>query len=157
MTATVDPVPRAARTMRGRTVRDALVRHPKLCGPDSTVADVQLLLRDDHVHAALLVATNGTLVSVVERADLTPELSSCTPARTVGRLEERTAHPDSDLEETWEAMRTTERRRLAVVDDRGVLLGLLCLKRTRLGFCSDEDVRARNPSRRPTGVAILPE
>lgn len=143
MTAAVDPVPRAARAMRGRSVRDALVRHPKLCGPDSTVADVRRVLLDDHVHAALLVATHGTLVSVVERADLTPELSSGTPARTVGRLQGRTTHPDSDLEETWAEMRRTDRRRLAVVDDRGVLLGLLCLKRTRLGFCSDEDIRAR--------------
>jgi hypothetical protein len=34
-------------------------------------------------------------------------------------------------------------RRLAVVDDAGVLAGLLCLKRKLTGFCTDADVGAR--------------
>ncbi len=41
-------------------------------------------------------------------------------------------------------------RRLAVVDDNGLLMGLLCLKRKLTGFCSDADVAARgagNPRR----------
>ena len=38
-------------------------------------------------------------------------------------------------------------RRLAVVDRDGTLLGLMCLKRTRTGFCSDEDVASRAQSR----------
>lgn len=37
-------------------------------------------------------------------------------------------------------------RRLAVVDHDGTLLGLMCLKRTRTGFCSDEDVASRAQS-----------
>jgi len=46
-------------------------------------------------------------------------------------------------------MSRTGRRRLAVVDDGGVLVGLLCLKRTGRGFCSDLDVASRAASRRP--------
>lgn len=34
-------------------------------------------------------------------------------------------------------------RRLAVVDEAGRLEGLLCLKRTATGFCSDRDVASR--------------
>ena len=41
--------------------------------------------------------------------------------------------------------------RLAVVDPHGVLLGLLCLKRSRRGFCSAEDVAARERERRLAG------
>ena len=37
--------------------------------------------------------------------------------------------------------------RLAVIDEECRLLGLLCLKRTRLGFCSDADVQARAAER----------
>lgn len=48
----------------------------------------------------------------------------------------------------WRAMTTYGRRRRAVIDDRGLLLGLLCLKHTGLGFCSDADVRARADERR---------
>ncbi|CUR57753.1 hypothetical protein NOCA2440001 [metagenome] len=35
-------------------------------------------------------------------------------------------------------------RRLAVVDGEGRLLGLLCLKQTRQGFCTETDVLARS-------------
>jgi hypothetical protein len=38
-------------------------------------------------------------------------------------------------------------RRLAVIDHDGTLLGLMCLKRSRTGFCSDEDVASRAQSR----------
>ena len=64
-------------------------------------------------------------------------------ALTVGRLRGRVTRPDADLAATWKAMTAQARRRLAVVDDRGDLLGLLCLKRSGLGFCADTDVRAR--------------
>ena len=41
------------------------------------------------------------------------------------------------------AMTTAGRRRAAVTSADGRLLGLLCLKASRAGFCSDQDVRAR--------------
>jgi len=41
------------------------------------------------------------------------------------------------------AMTTTGRRRAAVTSADGRLLGLLCLKASRAGLCSDHDVRAR--------------
>jgi hypothetical protein len=40
-------------------------------------------------------------------------------------------------------MTATGRRRAAVTSADGRLLGLLCLKASRAGFCSDQDVRAR--------------
>ena len=40
-------------------------------------------------------------------------------------------------------MTTTGRRRAAVTSADGRLLGLLCLKASRAGFCSDQDVHAR--------------
>ena len=41
---------------------------------------------------------------------------------------------------------STGQRRRAVVDDSGRLLGLLCLKQRLTGFCSDDDVAAREPN-----------
>jgi hypothetical protein len=41
------------------------------------------------------------------------------------------------------AMTATGRRRAAVTSADGRLLGLLCLKASQVGFCSDTDVRAR--------------
>jgi hypothetical protein len=53
---------------------------------------------------------------------------------------------------TWAGMVARGRRRLAVVDDRGLLVGLLCLKRSGRGFCSAADVAARARDRR-TSIA----
>jgi CBS domain-containing protein len=125
------------------TVVDAMIRSPKVCGLETTVAQVREQFRDDHVHAVLVV-DNGRLVAVVERPDIAaaaPEL----PAHLLGRLSGRVTGPDADLDAVRQAMTA---RRLAVVDDRGILLGLLCLKRTGLGFCSDADVAARADERR---------
>jgi CBS domain-containing protein len=128
------------------TTADAMIHFPRICGPATTVAQVRELFRDDHLHA-VLVADAGELVSVVERPDISAAPPNA-PARWSGRLRERTTGPSADLEATRRAMTACQRRRLAVIDDHGMLLGLLCLNRTGLGFCSDADVRARAADRR---------
>ena len=50
---------------------------------------------------------------------------------------------EANLAEVRRAMTETGRRRAAVTSADGRLLGLLCLKASRAGFCSDQDVRAR--------------
>lgn len=128
-------------------VADAVVRAPKLCGPDTTVADVRALFADEHVHAALVVAEPGTrLLAVVERADLAA-LPPDFPAARAGTLRGRVVAPTAPLPPTHDAMVRAGRRRLAVTDASGALVGLLCLKRSGLGFCSDADVVARGAER----------
>lgn len=133
----------AAATLRGRTALDAAVRRPKTSGPTASVADIRELFQDDHVHAALILADDGQLLSVIERTDLEPALDATGHARHIGRLSGRVVPSDAELEQTWRAMRSEDRRRLAVVDDGGLLLGLLCLKQKGLGFCTDDNVCAR--------------
>jgi predicted transcriptional regulator len=123
-----------------------MIRSPKLLGPATTIAQVREFFGDDHVHTALLV-DRGRLLAVVEPFDLTGSPPAGNPAVTVGRLRGRVTRPDADLATTWKAMTALGRRRLAVVDSHGNLLGLLCLKRSGLGFCSDADVRARAEGR----------
>ncbi len=123
------------------TVATAMIHRPKVCGPGTTVTDVRELFLDDHVHA-VLVADLGTLLTVVERADVESARADA-PARECGRLTGRTVGPDADLDQTWRSMAEAHRRRLAVVDPHGTLLGLLCLKRSGQGFCSDADVADR--------------
>jgi CBS domain-containing protein len=132
-----------------RTVSDAMIRAPKVCGAATTVAQARAVLRNDHVHAVLVV-DGGRLVAVVERPDLDAQPPD-RPARLAGRLRDRVTAPGADLETVWRAMTDARRRRLAVVDERGGRLGLLCLKRTGRGFCSDTDVQARADERRTGG------
>lgn len=139
----------------GRTVVDAMLRAPKVCGPATTIAEARDVLRNDHVHA-VLITDAATLLAVVERPDLDAhplDLPAHAPALLIGRLTGRVIGPDADLEATRRAMTRTRRRRLAVVGGRGEILGLLCLKRTGLGFCSAADVRARAAERRTNALA----
>lgn len=126
----------------GRTVADVMVRRPRTNRVSSTVTDLRRLFADDHVHAALLVA-DGILITVVDRADVHPSLSGNTPAASLGTRAGRTVGPATPLEKARRQLLTAGRRRLAVVDDQQRLLGLLCLKRSQDGFCSDRDVQAR--------------
>lgn len=121
------------------SVADAMVRRPKLLPATASTGDVRAHF-GDHVHMALVV-DDDRLLSVIERHDLEGVLDE--PARTLGTLRGRTIPAEADLWETWVWMTESGRRRLAVVDgDRCV--GLLCLKRSGLGFCCDAGVRARH-------------
>jgi CBS domain-containing protein len=119
-----------------------MVACPIVHGPQATVGELRDFFTDDHVHAALLV-DRGELIGVVERPDLPPHVSGGVPARTLATLNERTISPSAGADETFGAMKRTGRRRLAVVSTDGVLAGLLCLKASGRGFCSDADVRSR--------------
>jgi hypothetical protein len=108
-----------------------------------TVREVQDFFRDAHVHAALITSQDGRLAAVIERSDITPGPALDAPAATLGRLAGRTVSAWDNLAEAHRAMVAAGRRRAAVTSPDGRLLGLLCLKASRAGFCSDQDVRAR--------------
>lgn len=129
---------RLARAAGDATVADAMVRRPKILPATATSDDVRDLFGDDRVHAALVV-DEDRLLTVVERHEA--ETRRDGPARTMGTLRGRTIVPDADLWETWVWMTGVGCRRLAVVED-GRFLGLLCLKRSGLGFCCDAGIRA---------------
>jgi len=130
------------------TVADAMVTIAAVCGPETTVGQVRAFFTDDHVHAALIVEA-GILRAVVERDDIPPRTDDQHPVVALGRLHGRVVAPDTPLELARRRMLHADRRRLAVVAADGRYLGLLCLKRTAAGFCSDDNVRARAAAAAP--------
>jgi CBS-domain-containing membrane protein len=127
----------------GNQVADAMVTVPKTHGPDTRLAEVRALFDDDHVHMALIVDADGRLLTTIERADLSAAMADSTRARRIGIITSRVIGPYQSLEYAMSVLQQARRRRLAVIDDAGRLLGLLCLKRRGDGFCSDEGVRQR--------------
>jgi hypothetical protein len=126
-----------------RTVADAMLTFATLSDSTTTVGDVWALFDDDHVHAAVIVA-DGVLITVIERTDLESHSRDHDPAVHLGTLHGRVIAPDTPLEQARQRMLRSGRRRLAVIDADGTYRGLLCLKRTGAGFCSDQDARARS-------------
>jgi CBS-domain-containing membrane protein len=120
--------------------RDAMVTAPKTHWMDTPLEDIRLLFEDDHVQMALIVA-HGQLITTIERSDLVEPFPGSTPAHRVGTLVGRTIGPDRPLNEATVALKRSGRRRLAVAEHSGRLLGLLCLKRDGSGYCSDDGVR----------------
>jgi CBS domain-containing protein len=132
-----------------------MVTSPTVHDASTTAARLRAFFDDEHVHAALLVDA-GELVGVVERADLGSDLRDDAQAWTIARLDGRTIPPTATVQGAVESMKRTGRRRLAVVGEDGALLGLLCLKASGRGFCSDTDVRNRasdRPADRPGALA----
>jgi CBS-domain-containing membrane protein len=130
-----------------RLVADAMVTCPKTHDPQTSVDQIRALFDDDHVRMALVVATNGRLVTTIERSDLVAAESDFRQAAQLGTLVDRTVAPSDALYGATALLLRKGRRRLAVVDDAGRLLGLLRLKRDRTGFCSDAGIRRRAAER----------
>ncbi|MFJ4210884.1 CBS domain-containing protein [Paenarthrobacter sp. NPDC089675] len=120
-----------------------MITTPKVLPPDVTVGEVRQLLADDHVHMALIVDTAGHLLTTIEKTDIPPWSGGQKRALGFGTKNGRTAQPHDPIEKAAYMLRRGGRRRLAVVSMEGKLLGLLCLKRSRLGYCDDAGVAAR--------------
>ena len=133
----------SAAAASGTCVGDVMVTRPKTHGPETRLDEVRSLFEDDHVHMALIVTTDGRLLTTIERPDLAAAPSGSTPAVGLGRLAGRTVGPSDALAAATARLLREGRRRIAVVDDSRRLRGLLCLKRDGTGYCSDEGIRAR--------------
>jgi CBS domain-containing protein len=128
------------------TVGDVMVHHPTVLPADATAGDVRAELEDDHVHMVLLVE-HGHLRGTLVRGDVPASAAADEPAARFAGLSRRTTPPGASAEQARQQLAARGERRLAVVDEAGRLLGLLCLKSRQTGFCSDDDVRSRRSAR----------
>ena len=131
----------------GGLVGDVMVTSPKTHGPECRPQTIREFFEDDHVHMALVVTADGRLVTTIERSDLAEATPGTRCAAELGTLVGRTVAPSQAVAAAREALLREGRRRLAVVDASGRLLGLLCLKRDGTGFCCDGGIRARAEER----------
>lgn len=122
---------------------DAMVTIPKVLDGQSDVGAVRRELDNDHVHLVLVVDEHQRLLTTITRSDVPSSIPNSTRAIEVGRLAGRTIRPSTPIVDVTALLVRTGERRLAVTDDEGRLLGLLCLKRSQAGYCSDDGVAAR--------------
>ena len=135
--------------MSPTTASDVAVHHPTVHPPSATVGDVRRFLEGTHVHLALVVDEAGRLVSTLVRDDLAA-YDDTTPAVEAGTLEGRTVVADLPAELLPDRMLAAGVRRMAVVDEAGRLVGLVCRKKSGDGWCSDAGIASRR-AERPAG------
>ena len=133
----------APETTGEKTVGEAMITRPHLHPATLTVDQARAALGDAHVHLLLLVE-DGRLLGTLTRDDLAGEHPGADPALPLARLEGRVVPAGQPLARVTEEMAARGARRLAVLDDDERLVGLLCLKRSGAGFCSDAGVAARS-------------
>lgn len=131
----------------GRTVGHVMVTRPETMSSTATLAQVREAFCDDHVHLVLIVAEGDILQSTINRSDVETAAAMCVPndapAAGIGTLRGRTIHVDHDANLALRTLAGAAERRRAVVDHEGRLVGLLCVKRSGRGFCSDATVAER--------------
>ena len=139
-----------------RLVADVMLRSPHVADRSTTVGEARTFFADAHVHLLLLTTRGGMgerLLGTLGRDDLPPDAPALAaePALRHARLEGRTVRADLAADVVRRVMEEDGMRRLAVVDDVGRLRGLVCLKSSGTGFCTDAGVSARRTGRGRAG------
>jgi hypothetical protein len=124
-------------------VMDAMVTIPKTHDSSTSVVQIRRFFEDDHVHLALIIGAGDKLLTTLERTDIPSNVSGSSPACQFGTLVGRTIPAHLPLDIATAVLRSGRLRRLAVIDDQGCLSGLLCLKRSGDGYCTDDGVQSR--------------
>lgn len=116
-------------------VRDVMVASPKTMQATATVADVRQAFANPHVRSALLV--DGSRFAGVINREHVPEAAADTdPASDYASIDVPTISPDAPVSDAVAQLDSTgEFRLVALAKDGVTLAGLVCLDKSRTGFC----------------------
>ena len=109
-----------------------MLRNPKTLTAAASVAEVRELLADPKVQMVLLTEGEAFRGAVTEVPD---DASPRDRAVAYVDTDAETISPDASADESFERAAASPTRRVIVLDDDENLLGLLCLNKSRTGFC----------------------
>ncbi|KXP00396.1 Predicted signal-transduction protein containing cAMP-binding and CBS domains (plasmid) [Tsukamurella tyrosinosolvens] len=139
-------------TTTAGTVGGVMLRRPTVHPADTTVRAARAAFAASPKLHLLLLVRDGRLIGTLDRDDLAPlGVEDDDPALSVAALDGRTVAPDAPADLLRTEMVARGIRRLAVVDDHLRLLGLLCLKASASGFCTDDGVDEMRRGRHASG------
>lgn len=121
--------PEAELTLRARTAAEMMTANPVSIGQYATVTEAAAFLTSRGISAAPIIDEAGRPVGVVSRSDILFHCHTALPGRTPAyALMTPTVfcvRPDASAQEVVETMVGLGVRRLFVVDDGGVLVGVI--------------------------------
>jgi CBS domain-containing protein len=115
--------------MAHHTVQEAMTSNPAAITPETTIQEAAQLMKSEDV-GALPIVEDGRLTCVITDRDLAIRalaqgLGTETPVRELASTDVVTADPQQSLEDAARLMAKHQIRRLPVVEDDGVLVGML--------------------------------
>ena len=113
--------------------KDVMTRNPVSARPEDTVASVARLMKENDIGPVPIVENQKSkrLVGIVTDRDLALKVVAegrdpeTTPVKQVMTTTVITCHDDDDIETALDAMSTQQLRRIPVVDDGNMLLGII--------------------------------
>ena len=113
--------------------RDVMTRNPVSARPEDTVASVARLMKENDIGPVPIVESQKSkrLVGIVTDRDLALKVVAegrdpeTTPVKQVMTTSVITCRGDDDIETALDAMSTQQLRRIPVVDDGNMLLGII--------------------------------
>ncbi len=132
--------------------REVMTRNPVCAVPDDTVANVARLMKDNDIGPIPIVDSQETkrLVGIVTDRDLAIKVVAAgrdpqmTPVKEVMTTSVITCRDDDDIETALDAMSTQQLRRIPVVDDGNMLMGII----------AQADIATRMNSPEKTGEVV---
>ncbi len=114
------------------TAADVMLGEPKSLPIDATVGEVRAMLDNPHVQMVLLADGPAFGAAITE---IPPDADAAGPACAFAWADVETMAPDTPAAEAFARTAASPFRRVVVVDESRMLLGLLCLNPTRTHFC----------------------
>ncbi len=110
-----------------------MTRNPVSARPEDTVASVARLMKENDIGPIPIVESQNSkrLVGIVTDRDLALKVVAegrdpqTTPVKQVMSISVITCHDDDDIETALNAMSAQQLRRIPVVDDNNMLLGII--------------------------------
>jgi CBS domain-containing protein len=121
----------------GPSVRDAMLHEPRATSADTPLAQVRDGFANPRVHLVLVVETDGRFAGTVTRDDLPADAPDDAPIGELARSDAPRIDPGAPVAQAVEMLEKADATRLPVVDEDGVLRGLVCWDRSGARFCID--------------------
>ncbi|HWP42893.1 MAG TPA: CBS domain-containing protein [Blastocatellia bacterium] len=114
-------------------VRDIMTENVKACRPDTNLAQAAALMWEGDCGVLPVVDDGGKVIGIITDRDIAIALGTNNKPATeiqVSRVMSQpvfSCHPDDDIHAALELMRKDKVRRLPIISDNGMLLGILSM------------------------------